>query len=83
MVSLRLCVVALLPLAAWSQWVANNTFWVFAGDSTVRFQYLTLAYYLRFGRWSALSDGVNVTSADDVTRYVVGSQRDPRANAPA
>ena len=50
-----------LPVRAW---ISNNSFWIFVGDSTARFQYLTLAYYLRTGNWSAPSGGGgNLTDA--------------------
>ena len=52
-----------LPARAW---ISNNSFWIFVGDSTTRFQYLTLAYYLRTGNWSVPSGGGggNLTSVE-------------------
>ena len=61
---------ATLPTSARSAGISNNTFWVFVGDSTVRFQYLTLAYYARTGAWHVPSGGgVNLTDGNDVETY--------------
>ena len=59
-----------LPARAW---ISNNSFWIFVGDSTTRFQYLTLAYYLRTGNWSVPSGG----GGGNLTGLVNEHQRRP------